>query len=107
MKIHLTVLDQDHETQDLKGQFEIFHRNPDVKGVRYWIKIGGNQPPDEIAWDLLAPAVMVEPGQLEDVDASFKLELVPQGHQVAECRRLVKQELGSSQEKNLHIVKPT
>ena len=44
---------------------------------------------------------MVEPGQLEDVDASFKLQLVPQGHQVAECRRLVKQELGSSLVDNL------
>ena len=32
-----------------------------------------------------APAVMVKPGKLEDIDAALELELVPQGHQVAEC----------------------
>ena len=32
---------------------------------------------------------MVKPCQLEDVDTSFKLELVPQRHQVAECRSLL------------------
>ena len=31
-----------------------------------------------------APAVVVKPGQLEDIDAALELELVPQGHQVAE-----------------------
>ena len=32
-----------------------------------------------------APAVVVKPGELEDIDAALELELVPQGHQVAEC----------------------
>ena len=36
-----------------------------------------------------APAVMVKPGQLEDIDAALELELVPQGHQVAECSCLL------------------
>ena len=31
-----------------------------------------------------APAVVVEPGQLEDVDTALKLQLVPEGHEVGE-----------------------
>ena len=47
-------------------------------------------PPDP--W----PAVVVQPGELENVDAALKLELVPQGHEAAEAGRLAASVPGNS-----------